>query len=60
MTPASFLAWRKRLGLTKIEAARRLGVGRNTIAAYEAGRTPIPRHIAILCHAIAIGLEPHP
>lgn len=58
MTPTSFLAWRKRLGLTKIEAARRLGVGRNTVAAYETGRATIPVHIAVLCHAIAIGLQP--
>ncbi len=58
MTPASFLAWRKRLGLTKIEAARRLGVGRNTILAYETGKATIPLYVALACAALAFGLPP--
>lgn len=58
MTAVAFLAWRQRLGLTAVAAAKALGCSRNTIAAYEAGRTPVPRYIALACAAVAFGLPP--
>ena len=58
MTPASFLAWRKRLGLTAKAAAGALGCSRNTVAAYERGDVRIPRYIALACAAVAFNLPP--
>lgn len=56
MTPAEFLAWRKRLGLTVAAAAETLGRSPSRIADYEAGVTrgrgtpaPIPRAVALAC-----------
>ncbi len=58
MTPASFASWRARLGFTKADAARRLGLSRNSVQAYEEGTSPIPLHVALACAAIAHGLPP--
>lgn len=58
MTPTDFKSWRARLGLTKAEAARLLGLAPNTVAAYEFGRAAIPRHVALACAALAYGLPP--
>ena len=60
MTPGSFTAWRSRLGFSKSEAARRLGLSRNSIIAYENGTAEIPLHVALACAAIALGVQPHP
>lgn len=60
MTPTTLIAWRERLGLTRIEAARRLGLSRNGYSAYETGKNRIPQYIALACAAIAFGLPPHP
>lgn len=72
MTPASLREWRERLGLTKTEAAARLGLSLNGYAAYERGHIarkqgqlqmvarPIPKHVALACKALALGLSPHP
>ena len=56
MTP--FSAWRSRLGLSKSEAARILGLSRNSVIAYETGRRPLPRHVALACAAVEEGIEP--
>ena len=58
MTATSLNAWRERLGLNKSEAALRLGLARNTYAAYEEGRAEIPLYVALACAAIAYGLPP--
>ena len=58
MTPTSLLAWRRRRGLGKAAAAAALGVSRNSYAAYEAGRAPIPFTVALACAALAHGLPP--
>jgi len=60
MTPTTFTAWRERLGLNTVQAAKALGCSRTTIQAYEAGRSPIPRYVALACAALAMGLPPHP
>ncbi len=58
MTGADFAAWRARLGMNKTSAAKALDLSRNSIIAYETGRAPIPRHVALACTAIAHGLPP--
>lgn len=59
MTPASFLAWRERLHLNRVGAARALGMSRETLRFYETGKRRIPLYIALACAAIALGIEPH-
>lgn len=56
MTPSDFTAWRAHLGLSRAEAARRLGCGINQPQIWEEGKTPIPEYIALACAAIAFGL----
>lgn len=58
MTPETFLAWRKRLGFTKVKAAAMLGISRNTIKRYETGATVVPLHVALAMAALAMGLPP--
>ena len=59
MTPADYTAWRTRLRLTKAAAAEALGASRNACTHYEQGRASIPRHIALACSAVAMGLPPY-
>jgi hypothetical protein len=58
MTPASFLAWRLRLGLDKRAAAIALGCSRNYIYSLEKPGAKIPLYIALAAAAIANGLGP--
>lgn len=60
MPPATFTAWMERLGLNTVEVAAALGCSRTTVQAYMAGRSKIPRYIALACAALAMGLPPHP
>jgi DNA-binding transcriptional regulator YiaG len=48
MTGPELLAWRQRLGLTQIEAARRLAVGKQTLCQWETGRRKISPAIVLL------------
>jgi transcriptional regulator with XRE-family HTH domain len=57
MTSAAFAAWRARLGITKSETARRLGMSRNSVIAYEAGTQGIPLYVALACAAVEKGLK---
>lgn len=57
MTPQSFIAWRKRLGLSQAKAAEALGMGKRQIQKYEAG-TPIPLTVRLAMSAIAHGIPP--
>ena len=64
MSPAQLTEWRQRLNLNRVEAAAALGVSRNALAWWEAGHLggkprPIPRHIALACSAVAMGLPPY-
>lgn len=58
MTAESFTAWRDRLGFSKADAARELGLSRNTIIKFENGGAEIPRHIALACAAIERRIPP--
>jgi transcriptional regulator with XRE-family HTH domain len=58
MTSDSFVRWRISLGITQIEAAKALGCSRTTLAAYENGKSKIPRYIALACAAIVARLRP--
>jgi transcriptional regulator with XRE-family HTH domain len=56
MTAADFIAWRESLGLSRAEAARRLGLHANSMTNYEQGRSDIPLYIALACAALAVNL----
>jgi transcriptional regulator with XRE-family HTH domain len=60
VTPTDFIDWRKRLGINRAEASRRLGIAPNTVTAYEKGRSAIPTYIALACTAIIHQGEPWP
>lgn len=57
MNAASLINLRKRLGMSRRKMAEQLGVGRDTLARYEAG-SPIPATVALACAALAFGLPP--
>ncbi len=52
VTPASLIAWRQRLHLTVVAAAKALGCSRRAIQSWEAGRTRIPLYVELACHAV--------
>lgn len=60
MKADGLFAWMELHAFNKTKAASELGIARNTLDAYLAGKHPIPRYIALACAAIAIGLRPHP
>jgi transcriptional regulator with XRE-family HTH domain len=53
MTKEQLYAWRLTEHLSKRKAALLLGIARNTYAAYESGRHPIPRYIMLSCGVIS-------
>lgn len=53
MTPAEFLALRKRLGLTQAQLGTTLGLHYDRIGQYERGQAPIPRAVEIAVHHLA-------
>lgn len=57
MTPERFRAWRDHLGLTRREAARRLGLDERTLYNYEHGGAAIPVAVELAAAAIAIGVR---
>jgi DNA-binding XRE family transcriptional regulator len=58
MTAKTFAEWRIRLGWTKAKAAEELGCSKNSIMAWESGKSAIPRYIALACKALLIGEPP--
>jgi DNA-binding XRE family transcriptional regulator len=58
MAPASLKSHRERLGLSQAALSRALGMSKNTIGAYEAGRHEIPLHVALAISALLHGLPP--
>lgn len=49
MTPTQLTEWRKSLGLNRVNAAKALGMSRNTLAGYEAGDVRIPLYVEYAC-----------
>lgn len=49
MTPAELRAWRSRMGLEQITAAKLLGIGRRTYQRYEGGEVEPPRFLEFAC-----------
>lgn len=54
-----FAEWRARLGLSKLAAARALGMSKDTTPRYESGQIKIPKYVALACAAIALGIKPY-
>lgn len=59
MTPAEFAAWREKLGLSKVAAAKALGISVATVALYENGKrfddgrpVKIPKTVALATEAL--------
>jgi hypothetical protein len=52
MSGAEFAAWRRELGLSLIESAKLLGLGRRTVMGY-LKRDELPQVVAIACRALA-------
>lgn len=60
LSTADFVAWRHRMGWNKAEAARRLGLSRNSYCAYENDEQPAPLYVRLACAALSFGLPPIP
>ena len=58
MTADDFIAVQRRLGVTRAELCRRLGLAPNTGTAYARGRRHIPLTVALACAAVLHGLPP--
>ena len=52
MTPADFIALHQRLGISRGELCRRIGIAPNSGTAYAKGRQAIPLTVALACEAI--------
>lgn len=62
MTPESFKAWRKSLGLSQKEAAEALGLKRRIVQYYEKGvrdgeAVEVPRTVRLACYALLAGCD---
>jgi len=65
MSSAELIAWRERMGITKGEAAKALGLSPNGYGAYERGYygscpRPIPRHVELACERLEQLAGVHP
>lgn len=58
MEPETLISLRRRLGLSQTKMALALGLGRRTLGLYEAGKSEIPKSVALACSALAFGLPP--
>ena len=57
MTAADFIALHKRLGISRGELCRLVGIAPNSGTAYALGRRPIPLTVALACAAVAQGIK---
>jgi transcriptional regulator with XRE-family HTH domain len=55
--PEALTAWRARLGLNRLDAARALGMSRQSLADYENGVHRIPPHVGLAAAALARGIK---
>ena len=53
MAPDEITAWRNTLHLSKREASALLGCSRNSLMAYESGKRPVPKKIALAMQAVS-------
>ena len=58
MTPGAFTALHQRLGISRAELCRQIGIAPNSGTAYALGRQPIPLTVALACAAVAYGIPP--
>lgn len=58
MTAADFIALHQRLGISRGELCRRIGIAPNSGTAYALGRKPIPLTVALACVAVEAGIKP--
>jgi DNA-binding transcriptional regulator YiaG len=58
MTPATLTMIREAERLSRAAFALRLGISRNSLAAYEGGRKPVPVYVALAATAIYRRCEP--
>lgn len=58
MTAQDFTALQDRLGISRAELCRRIGIAPNSGTAYASGRKEIPLVVSLACAAVAAGLEP--
>lgn len=56
MTADDFNAWLDHMGISGLEAGRRLGVSKDTVTKYKRGGAPA--YIGLACAALAFGLPP--
>lgn len=61
MTPEQFIAWREKLGLSKVAAAKALGVSVSSVSLYENGKrfddsrpVKIPKVVTLATEALTI------
>ena len=59
MTSEKLSEWRKRMGYTRVDAARELGCLRAEWRSWEEGEAKIPRYIALACAALALAMRPY-
>ena len=59
MTPADLIALHRRLGISRAELCRQIGIAPNSGTAYAMGRKPIPLTVALACAAVAFNLPPY-
>lgn len=58
LSSESFVAWRRRRGLSAVDAALRLGIGRASLYRWEAGAL-VPPVVRLAMAAIDAGLGPY-
>lgn len=58
MTAVDFIDLYRRLGISRAELCRQIGIAQNTGTAYALGRKQIPRTVALACAAVALGIKP--
>jgi hypothetical protein len=59
MTSHDFNDLQARLGVSRAELCRRIGIAYNSGIAYSTGKADIPKPIALACAAVAAGIPPY-
>lgn len=59
MTSHDFNDLQARLGISRAELCRRIGIAYNSGLAYSTGKADIPKPIALACAAVAAEIRPY-